>query len=174
MSRRAVVLITLALVAACSSEEQLNPQPLPPADRGGGTTSPNQPPGAVTGDESFGGNCNSAKLPVEGEACDAAKDTTCSWAVTCKSGLVLPFELTCTNGKWEVTNGCPEEGKTDARGCPASQPENGASCTLAPNNSQCGYVLECTSYRKTALAQCTNDGSGSGSTWRTTPLGTCD
>lgn len=172
MSRRVVALVTVALVA-CSSEEQLNPQPLPPEDRGG-ESSPSPVPGQVGVGGSFSGNCNSENLPVEGGACDASKDTTCSWAVTCKTGLVLPFELTCTNGAWQVTNGCPDEGQTDERGCPARQPENGTSCSLAPNNFQCGYVLECTGYRKSAVAQCSNNGTGSGTTWTTTPLGSCD
>lgn len=171
MVRRAVAFVTLALVAACSSEEQLNPQPLPPEDRGG-ASSPTPGPGGVADGESFSGNCNSSKLPVEGEACDATKDTTCSWAVTCPTGLVLPYEVTCTNGAWQVTNGCPEEGKTDARGCPARQPENGTTCSLSPNTFQCGYVLECTGYRKSALAQCS--GNATSGTWSTSPLGTCD
>lgn len=176
MLRRVVALVTLALIAACSSEtseEALNPQPLPPENDRGGGQSPSPTPGQVSDPESFTGNCSSDNLPVEGGACDSSKDTTCSWAVTCPTGLVLPFEVTCTNNTWQVTNGCPAEGQTDERGCPARQPENGTSCSLAPNNFQCGYVLECDGYRKSAVAQCSG-GGGSAGTWSTTPLGTCE
>ena len=67
-------------------------------------------------------------------------------------------------------------GQTDARGCPARQPENGTPCTVNQSTGfqQCGYVLECTAYRKSAVAQCFNNGTNGGTTWNTTPLGTCD
>ena len=172
--RRAALLFVVAVVAACSSEENLNPQPLPPEDQEG-TRNPG-PPGA--GDSANLGSCSGTccSKPAEGSACDSTADTTCSWAVTCPTGLVLPYELTCTNGVWQLTNGCPAEGQTDSRGCPARQPENGASCELGTSSGsgQCGYVLECTGYRKSALANCFRTGTSSGATWQTTPLGTCD
>lgn len=172
--RRAAVLIALALVAAaCSSEEQLNPQPLPPEDE-----SPRSPPAGGSQSDGNLGACSGTccAKPAEGSACDANADTTCSWAVSCPTGLVIPYEITCTNGVWQLTNGCPAEGTTDSRGCPARQPENGTTCAVNLNVSQCGYVLECTSYRKSAIAQCFDNGtSGTGErTWSTTPLGTCD
>lgn len=174
--RRAAVLFTLALVAACASEENLNPQPLPPEDQEG-ARSPT--PGGASSDGSLS-NCSGTcctKPPV-GSSCVSGDDTTCSWAVTCPTGLVIPYQLTCTNGAWQVTNGCPDEGQTDSRGCPARQPENGTACTVNQSSGfqQCGYVLECTGYRKSAVASCFNNGTSgsSGTTWNTTPLGTCD
>jgi hypothetical protein len=174
--RRAAVLFTLALVAACSSEENLNPQPLPPEDQEG-ARSPT--PGGAASDGSNLGSCSGTccTKPAEGSACQTGDDTTCSWAVTCPNGgLVIPYELTCTNGAWQLTNGCPAEGQTDSRGCPASQPQNGTACTVTQSSSQCGYVLECTGYRKSAVAQCFNNGTttNGGTTWSTIPLGTCD
>jgi hypothetical protein len=176
---RAAVLLTLALAAACSSacssEESLNPQPLPPEDQEG-TRSPT--PGGAAGDSANLGACNGTccSKPAEGSACDSVADTTCSWAVTCPTGLVIPYEVTCTNGVWQQTNGCPAEGTTDERGCPAKQPENGTTCQVTQTSSQCGYVLECTGYRKSAIAQCFNNGSNANGqpTWQTTPLGVCD
>ena len=171
----ALLFVTVALVAACSSEEQLNPQPLPPEEENARNPGPG---GGAAADGSNFGACNGTccSKPAEGSACDTTADTTCSWAVTCPTGLVLPYELTCTNGVWQLTNGCPEEGKTDTRGCPARQPENGTACQLQANNFSCGYVLECTGYRKSALAQCFNNGSNpnGANTWQTTPIGTCD
>jgi hypothetical protein len=148
--RSAALLFTVALVAACSSEEQLNPQPLPPEDQEGARQGPT--PGGGSGDSASLGACNGTccDKPAEGSACDASADTTCSWAVTCPTGLVLPYEIACTNGVWQLTNGCPDEGQTDTRGCPARQPENGTVCQRVANNGQCGYVLECTGYRKSA------------------------
>lgn len=172
-TRRAAVVFTVLLVAACSSEESLNPQPLPPEEEGSRNAAP---PGAA-GDSSNLGSCSGTccSKPAEGTACNTTSDTTCTWAVTCPTGLVLPYEVTCTNGAWQVTNGCPAEGQTDDRGCPARQPEDGAPCSLTTGGAgSCGYVLECTGYRKSAIAQCFDDGTGSGTTWNTTPLGVCD
>jgi hypothetical protein len=165
--RRAVLPGIFLVVAACSSQssdEQLNPQPLPPQDEKGGANGPSAGSGAAT--PTCTGTC--CNKPAEGSACDANADTTCSWAVTCPTGLVLPYEVTCENGTWKVTNACPAEGQVDARGCPAREPENQTPCSLASNTSQCGYVLECTGYRKSALVTCT------GGTWQATPLASCD
>jgi hypothetical protein len=170
--RRGAIFVTLALAAACSSEEQLSPQPLPPEDQEN-PRSPTPPPGGASDGNSLGtcsGTC--CTKPAEGTACNSREDSLCSWAVTCPTGLVLPYEVTCTNGVWAVTNGCPEEGQTDTRGCPARQPENGTACSSATGFLQCGYVLECQGYRKSAQAVCAN--TTNGSTWTTTPLGACD
>lgn len=173
--RRAAVLLSFALVAACSSESSddgLNPQPLPPEEEG--ARAPNAGTG-TTGDSSeFGpGTCSSDKLPTEGSPCEPTADTTCSWAVTCPTGLVIPYEVTCTDGVWKLTNGCPAGGESDSRGCPASQPQDGAPCTQTATSSQCGYVLQCTGYRKSATAQCIRQ-SAAGATWSTDALGACD
>lgn len=161
--RRFAFLPLVVVIAACSTEEQLNPQPLPPQDEGNGRS----PSAGGAADSSLcNGTC--CQRPAEGSTCDSSEDTTCSWAVTCPSGLVLPYEVTCMNGTWQLTNGCPKDGETDARGCPAKQPENGSGCALTGSTSQCGYVLQCTNYRKSALATC------SGNAWQTTPLGGCD
>jgi hypothetical protein len=165
--RRAALVAAIALVAACSSsEEQLNPQPLPPEDQG--ARDPNQN-GTAGASPSFGtctGTC--CEKPAEGSACDANADTTCSWALTCPSGLVIPYEIKCDGGVWKLTNGCPAEGAVDARGCPAREPENGTPCSLTSGTTQCGYVLQCPAYRKSVLATCVNDA------WQATPLGPCD
>lgn len=171
--RRAAVFLSLALAAACSTEsssEPLNPQPLPPEQGGEAARAPGSSSSGGSNDGASLGTCSGTccSKPAEGSPCDGAADTSCTWAVTCASGLVLPYQLTCTDGVWKLTNGCPEEGKTDSRGCPARQPESGTDCALDPNTFQCGYVLECTGYRKSALATCSQN------KWQTTPLGTCD
>lgn len=175
--RRAVVFAVVGLAAACSnssSDDNLNPQPLPPQDErspaAGGSTSS----GGSSGGSSLGsctGTCCSK--PAELSACDETTDTTCSWAVTCPSGLVLSYEIECTNGTWLLTNGCPAEGQTDSRGCPPSQPADGSACDRNTVTQSCGYVLECNGYRKSMLATCTVQSSSS-STWSSPPLGKCD
>lgn len=144
--------LVFVFVAACSS----SPEPLP--------SEPARAPGSAVG--SCTGTC--CALPEPGTACDADAAQTCAWAVTCKTGLVASREVTCESGKWTSTSDCPEEGTKDARGCPASQPENGTDCESLLNGGPCGYVVQCTGYRKSATAQC------SGGKWQTTPLGACD
>src|SRR5690606_33352195 len=64
--RRAAVVLVLACVAACSTEssdDALNPQPLPPEEEG--TRAPNA--GAAVGDSCQGTCC---EKPAEGSACD--------------------------------------------------------------------------------------------------------
>jgi hypothetical protein len=170
--RRAAAVFVVSLVAACSSEssdDNLNPQPLPPEDRGG-TSTPSPPPngGVSAGSSSCTGTC--CQQPAVGSTCNSAEDSTCSWAVTCPQGLVIPYQITCSSGTWKLLAGCPNEGEVDSRGCPASQPANNTACTISPNNpqNQCGYVLECTGYRKSAIATC------NGQAWQTTALGVCD
>lgn len=154
--RRLVAAAVLCAVAACaSSEDALNPQPLPPGDE----RSP------VPGGSSGGCSGSCCDRPDAGTRCDGAVDDTCSWGETCPTGLVTLREMICTTGQWQVTSDCPAEGDSDARGCPARQPENGAPCSVS---IACGYVLPCAGYRKTASATC------SGNVWATTPLGVCD
>jgi hypothetical protein len=179
--RRGAVPVILALAAAssssaCSSEEQLSPQPLPPQEENGSRT----PTAPGTGDSSNLGTCSGTccNKPAEGTACSTVDDSSCSWAVVCPGGLVLAYQIECRSGVWTLTNGCPAEGQTDPRGCPASQPENGSSCTpqqaQSGGSNQCGYVLECDGYRKSAQAFCGTSANGVGTSWTTTPLGTCD
>lgn len=149
------LLSVFVILAACSSSSSASPDSAaaegarPPGDAGSCT-----------------GTC--CALPEPGTSCDADAAETCAWAVTCATGLVISREVTCTSGKWASTSDCPDEGKNDARGCPARQPENGADCEPITNGAPCGYVLECPAYRKSATAVC------SGRKWQTTPLGACD
>jgi len=172
--RRVIPFAIVGLVAACSNDESsLNPQPLPPQDE----RSPNA--GSSTGGStSSGGSQNGSfgscsgtccNKPAAGSACDTTADTTCSWAIECPSGLVLPYEITCTSGTWQLTNGCPAEGQVDARGCPGTQPVDGSACDPSTVTQQCGYVLPCNGYRKTMLATCGGDNK-----WTSPPLGKCD
>lgn len=180
--RHVIPFAIVGLVAACASEDSLNPQPLPPQDErspnagsstGGSTSSGSS--GSTPGNfGSCSGTC--CNKPAAGTACDATADTTCSWAIECPTGLVLPYEITCTSGTWQLTNGCPAEGQVDERGCPASQPADGSACDPNVVTGQCGYVLPCNGYRKTMLATCTTSGtSRSGDfKWNSPPLGKCD
>jgi hypothetical protein len=166
MRRIASVIIVGALAFACA-DESLNPQPLPPESDKSRSPTAN---GGASAAQCTGTCCDK---PAPGTSCEGADASdTCTWAVTCPTGLVLGYEVTCTSGTWQVTVDCPKDGETDARGCPSRQPDNDAPCDLTTSSNgiqtQCGYVLQCTGYRKSALATC------SANKWQTTPLGTCD
>jgi hypothetical protein len=85
--------------------------------------------------------------PQAGTACDAgALDASCAAATSCgnraSATLTLAFTVVCNGGTWVAVGGdCGDSGVAD-NGCPVSQPQNGAACTLDSGTS-CQYGLQC-------------------------------
>jgi len=143
----------------------------------------------------FGSCCTT---PRAGTACDAGEeDASCSTSVSCGAAgpsLTLPYSLVCNGEQWLAQGGDCGDGGIADNGCPTSQPQNAAACTL-PNGTSCQYGLVCAGScdagaSPSADAAATEGGIAAGTgcatvfgkvgpaicrngQWQTEPLGTC-
>jgi hypothetical protein len=100
--------------------------------------------------------------PLPGTACDGgALDASCPSSLSCGNAasatLVLPFNVVCNGQTWVAVGGDCGDGGVADNGCPVSQPQNGAACTLDSGTS-CQYGLRCSG---TCDASSTAAGAGS-------------
>lgn len=191
---RAVALATI--LAACSSQAspettptspETTPTPVPA--KGGGTDTVGPPASDPARCASV---CCLDPHPVASGTC-ASTDTatTCPGEAWCPSGLwVEESALTCVAGKWIAKETCPPPNTVNERGCPGSQPSNGAACNAA-DGTKCEYYLECLGPPCEDAGSSPGSGGSkgtgcarskrlsyefatcSGGMWQTNPLGTC-
>jgi hypothetical protein len=174
ITRRWLSAMSLALLAGCSTSSNAPVEASPDASAAAAldasaspdasavpdadAAAPNTSGGGGLGAPDCFGPCCST--PQAGAPCgDAGADASCPTSVRCDGGLGLPFSLVCDGQQWVAHGGyCGDAGIAD-NGCPTSQPQSGAVCSL-PDGTSCQYSLVCSS---TCDAATTTPGDASGS-----------